>query len=558
MPRLKFLAFTIIVSTLIGCIQQKIELTSSIGALTGIRSNGADIYYGIPYAEPPTGSNRWQAPIAKAPFSSSTPFNATSARPGCIQGAGLTGVFQESENCLYLNVFKPSYSSTPLPVMVWLHGGSFTIGSGTEKQYNAEDLAKNQKVIVVTLNYRLGFLGHLSIPELTAESNYGGSGNYAFLDQLMAMQWVNDNIASFGGDASNITLFGESAGAASVCMHLATPLATGLFQKSIIQSGNCEWITRSQSKAETQGQDFVKAYIPDCWNDSNQTTDLSCLRSKNATSIRNAVKSANPDANALSFDPVLVTGGVIDNYFLTDTARNLINGSKSDIPVIIGVTKDEGTIFHSFEVPLTTNTEYANYINAKYPSIDGDVSYQANASDILNTHYPVSSYSRAINALSDVDGDHTIACPARWTADKLADNGHDVFFYEFRTVNQTLLFWFTEIINGFDKGPDLGAFHSSDVPFVFGASSVLGNPENSTSTKNVMQQYWGSFAANGIPTSQRAENEGLSSWPNYRPGSSATDRAYVKIQSTPTADFQLKQDKCDFWENHKTQGFFNL
>lgn len=213
----------------------KVKITG--GEVAGVQADGLAIHLGIPYAAPPVGPLRWRAPQAVVPWPGVR--DARHFGAACAQTAQwVTHI--KSEDCLYLNVWAPSPSATPperLPVLVWLHGGGYYGGTAAQEGFNGANLARHGAV-VVTLNYRLGVFGFFSHPELSREAPYRVSGNQGILDQITALRWVKDNIAAFGGDPARVTIMGESAGAESVAVLVATPLAKGLFQRAIAQSGN--------------------------------------------------------------------------------------------------------------------------------------------------------------------------------------------------------------------------------------------------------------------------------------------------------------------------------
>ncbi|WP_032986273.1 carboxylesterase/lipase family protein, partial [Cronobacter malonaticus] len=222
------------------CNLESPTVTTTHGDVRGLTENDIAVWRGIPYAAPPVGERRWRAPqplTAWQGVRDATAFSAASWQNAgfCRELAGGDpGAF--SEDCLYLNVWAPATRETPLPVMVWLHGGGFTLGAGSLPPYDGQALAR-RGVVLVTINYRLGHLGFFAHPALEGEDPAGPVYNFALLDQIAALRWVQDNIAAFGGDRDNVTLFGESAGARSVLSLMASPLAKGLFHKAIVQSG---------------------------------------------------------------------------------------------------------------------------------------------------------------------------------------------------------------------------------------------------------------------------------------------------------------------------------
>ena len=223
------------------------------GMVEGVTQNGITSFLGIPYAAPPVGDLRWRAPQPPSPHA--TRLIADLFGHDCMQNAmGRPGAQPVSEDCLYLNVWvRASPKAHNLPVMVFVHGGGFNVGSGAESKYDGSSLAR-RGVILVTFNYRLGKFGFFAHPALTKENPDGPLGNYQVLDQIAALKWVRRNIASFGGDPDNITLFGESSGGVSVTFLMSSPLAKGLFAKAIIESGVRRFSMKPIDKAEMDGK----------------------------------------------------------------------------------------------------------------------------------------------------------------------------------------------------------------------------------------------------------------------------------------------------------------
>ncbi len=531
---LKAVCCVLIALSVTSCIND-VHVQAPAGNFMGEGGGSIDKFLGIPYAQAPVGHLRWKPPVTKAHVGN---YDASYKRPNCPQGPGMTGVFITSEDCLFINIYRPKNITTPVPVMVFLHGGAFDIGSGSEIQYDGQRLAE-RGVMVITVNYRLGILGHLALPELTAEglANEGveHSGNYALLDQVKALEWVQTNISSFGGDKNNVTLFGESAGAMSTCYHLGSLLSKDLFHKAILQSGNCEFATRSLAVAETNGLDFATD-VMGC----PEIGTLNCMRSKSPGQIKAAILAKRPDASALSFDPILPLFAIRDNYFITEpTVReNVIAHSNISTPVIIGINKNEGSMFHSFSVPsVQTNDQY-------YAKLDEY--YDEPALTDAKALYPAENYAKAINALADIDGDKVLTCPARWTADMLADKGHSVYFFELGQATATGMPVVVNLFTG-GKGPDLGVFHSHDIAFVFGMPSVIGDAWHASGrhTMYMTQEFWTNFAKNGTPTSDFAGRlGGPTTWPTY----DSTTRTYYSLKEGAATGTQLKQAKCDFMQ----------
>jgi para-nitrobenzyl esterase len=296
------------------------------GLLKGVREGGISVYKGIPFAAPPLRELRWRPPEPAKPWSGT--FDAESFRPRCTQPENdypfATAADPVSEDCLYLNIWSPAKSPTDkLPVMVWIYGGSFLTGSGAYPFYFGDNLAK-KGVVVVTFNYRLGSLGFLALPALSAESGHGASGNYGLMDMIAALRWVKTNIAAFGGNPANVTIFGQSAGAWAVSLLMASPLAQGLFERAIGESGgtfkspNAPGGLHELQAAERDGQ-RVAAKL-----DAKSLSELRALPAKSVIAAGEA-------------------GPIIDGYVIpADTYSTFLAGRQSHVPLLVGSTENEG------------------------------------------------------------------------------------------------------------------------------------------------------------------------------------------------------------------------
>jgi para-nitrobenzyl esterase len=296
------------------------------GVLRGVAEGGISVYKGVPFAAPPVRELRWRPPQPTKSWSGT--FEATTFRPRCTQPGNdppfATAADPVSEDCLYLNIWSPAKSpGEKLPVMVWIYGGSFLNGSGAYPFYFGDNLAK-KGVVVVTFNYRLGTLGFLALPELSAESSHHASGNYGLMDMIAALRWIKANIAAFGGDPANVTIFGQSAGAWAVSLLMASPLADGLFERAIGESGgtfkppNAPGGLSELKAAERDGQLLATKL---------HARSLSELRSLPAKSV-----IASGEA-----------GVIIDGYVIPeDTYSTFLAGRQSHVPLLIGSTANEG------------------------------------------------------------------------------------------------------------------------------------------------------------------------------------------------------------------------
>ncbi len=440
------------------------------GELRGVR-----VFKGIPFAAPPIGPLRWHAPMPAPAWTGVRAADTFSAN--CMQRAAGGGAFPPhggdrsattmSEDCLYLNVYTGAADpSDRRPVMVWIHGGSLRSGAGAI--YEGEELARKGVVVVVTVNYRLGLFGFFAHPELTRESAHHASGNYALLDQIAALQWVKKNIAAFGGDPTRVTIFGESAGSWSVNYLTATPLAKGLFQRAIGESGGEFAPERSLREAETAGVAFARSLGAD---------SLAALRARSAEELGDAGRS--------------LTGANVDGWVLPqDVQTTFSQGKQNDVPTLVGSNADEGTIF----TRDTTAEAFRDESRRRYgPDADAFLKL-----------YPFTSDAEAESAAAASMRDFTFGWEMRTWARAARDTGHaNVYLYFFSRV---------------PPGPTaarVGAQHGAEIPYVF--NWVNGRYATDTPWEDVnrtladlVSSYWVNFAATGDPN-----GSGLPAWPIY-------------------------------------------
>ncbi|MGW8063457.1 carboxylesterase/lipase family protein [Streptomyces ziwulingensis] len=476
--------------------------TTWYGQVRGKAGETAHDYLGIPYAAPPVGERRWKPPAPPERWSGVR--DATSPGNPCMQAdsstpwGDLAGPGTPSEDCLYLNVHTPAERSLRhRPVMVWMHGGGFTIGSGTF--YDGGELAARGDVVVVTLNYRLGAFGYLAHPGLAGESAEGVSGNYGLLDQQAALRWVRQNIAAFGGDPGNVTAFGESAGGGSVCQHLVSPRAAGLFHRAVAQSG-CGFPLPTQESQQRSGAS---------WAGSLGCADVACLRAKPAGELLAA--SRNPTARWVPN----VDGRVLP----LQIADALESGRFHRVPVLQGTTADEGrlTVATTYDLagrPLTA-AGYPVAVRALY----GD------RADAILARYPLSDHGTPAEALGAVLTDSQFACLQSRTAQLMAGHTRS---YQYEFADRQAM----DHLNLPISFP-LGAPHGSEIRYVFGG--VSGTPaQNALAAK--MLGYWTNFAHTGVPYAADAPR-----WNQY-------PRVQVLAPGAITASTTFPQDhKCDLW-----------
>ena len=448
------------------------------GLVEGFEQDGLGWFNAIPYGEAPVGDLRWKAPLPAAKWDGVLKCvdEGLMAPQEVFSRPGDSGP-KTSEDCLFLNVITPAKSKhEKLPVMVWIHGGGFITGSSYSPM--GDNLAR-QGVVYVSISYRTGALGFLAHPELSAENELGVSGNYGLLDMILALQWVKDNIKSFGGDPRKVTIFGESAGGIAVSMLCASPLAAGLFRGAISESGGsfCPVDSvrvdnngiRDMLGAEAFGVDFMhrmgassieemRAMSPDVWVGDNLTTGVG------------------------GFWPT------VDGYVLPDDQYSMYErGEFNDVNVIIGTNSDEGSMF----VRPTSVEEYEASIRAEYGQF----------ADRMLKAYPVSSDEDTFGALSDIFRETAFAWPT-WAWAKLQGqkgNGR-VYLYYFDQFNPV----------GWGGRPARGAGHASELNYVFGKSRGPQTQSDKAVT-DAMMGYWINFVKTGDPNC-----ESLPEWPVFR------------------------------------------
>src|SRR5580692_3886111 len=441
------------------------------GTLRGTMAGPTDEVLGIPYAAPPIGPLRWRPPQPAAPWSGIRA--ATAFAPHCPQPPSGFGVASTSENCLYLNVFIPAgarHDGRGLPVMVWIHGGSYLVGESND--YIPAGLV-HRGVIVVTINYRLGALGFLADSALASHAG-GPSGNYGLMDQQAAMRWVQANIRQFGGNPRNVTLSGESSGGLSVLAQLVSPGARGLFSRAIAESGTYNLAQASLATAEAAGQAF--AAKAGC-----ATNSAACLRALPVSDIVD-----NEDFAGYRPD--------IDGRVLTQSiGPALASGQFSRVPVISGTNQDEWRLFVAQEQldgapPVTA----ANY----QASIAALLGVSATAATAIAAEYPLSAYSSPPVALGAVGTDEIFACPAL-TVDESLSKFVPTYAYEFNDQNAPERYLAP-------VGFPYGAAHESEVQYLF---SLQNTPFPGVLTPSqerlaaAMNQYWTNQARTGSPAS---------------------------------------------------------
>jgi para-nitrobenzyl esterase len=488
------------------------------GCVQGMALEGAEAFLGIPYARPPVGSLRWRPPERPEPWSGVRA--ATVFSKACPQlNPVLTGeTLAWDEDCLYLNVFRPARTSTSTPVMLWIHGGGLQNGAASQPSYDGRYLASIGGVILVSINYRLAQLGYLAHPALTAESTDAVSGNYGLLDQIAALEWVRDNIAAFGGDPHDVTISGESAGGLSVCGLLASPRAAGLFSRAVIESAACPNLgLRARplhdlpgstiESAESQGLRVTAAL--GCTGSSA----LECMRSARPEAVLGALPAAQG-----FFGTGETYGFNVDGRVLPEAPKALLaRGGGNPGPVLLGSNGDEGSIF-TLGLMIRTEAQYIAFV---------DQIFGAYAPRVLAL-YPASNYATPKEAADALIGDAVFVCPTRDLSRALTMNGRTAFLYHFTHVTADA------------ARLHLGAFHGSEITFVFGTVRQARTPPTveELELSAAMMSYWTTFVRSGDPNT--------ASLPAWRPYAPAEDRYQVLDLSIVPAPFP-NPDACDLF-----------
>ena len=502
------------VSTVAPAQSSTATVSTTHGPVTGAALPGnVTVFKGIRYAQAPAGDLRWKPPVPASAWTET--LSATEFAPSCMQPRLPQGnVYLDepprmSEDCLFLNVWKPARASKA-PVMVWIHGGALRYGNLASGLFDGSQLAR-KGVVVVTLNYRLGVLGYLAHPELTAESPHHSSGNYGLLDQLEALRWVRDNIARFGGDPQNVTLFGQSAGALSTIELMTSPLARGLFHKVIVQSGYM--VSNRDLQRPSFGQPSSEA-VGEALAQNLGAPNLAALRAMDATALIKRSHEAG-------FDPqATIEGWVLPQQIVDAFDR----GEQAAVPMIAGFTAGEVRALRFFIPKLPANaTEYESKVRSLY----GDLA------DTYLQFYPASNIEESALAAAR-DGFYG------WSAQRLVRKQSELglpaylYFFEHHYPAQ--------------KALHLEAFHESELPYEFGAlqsgSQLPQNwplpPDNADerALSEAIMNYFTSFARSGKPAARKA--------PVWKPF--AQGEAYLDIRETPYLSSKVLPGRYDLQE----------
>jgi para-nitrobenzyl esterase len=486
-------------------------VTVNTGELRGsLTSDGVAVFKGIPFAQPPTGNLRWREPLPAKSWTGVR--DATVFGPACAQSGHLNAT--SSEDCLQLNVWTPRWPMrSPVPVMVWIHGGGNIAGSGVEPLFNGESLARHG-IVLVTINYRLGVFGFFSHPELTKESPHHASGNYGLLDQVSALHWVQDNIARFGGDPGNVTILGESAGAMDVNVLMTTPLSRGLFKRVIAESGPVS-APPTLAEEERKGEEFAAKL--------NIAGGQALARLRALTSDE-LLKAAGEGLSSVG--PML--GIEVDGWVFPESpVKDFATGQEHRVGLMLGNNSQE---LQKPFFPMSGNLNKA--ISDQYGPL----------ADRALTLYGLNGASEP---QSDLEFGNAMA---QWATDTQFRCGSVAeLIWHSTAENPAYEYQFSRTVHGNEAE---GAPHAAEIPFVFGTLAVwqsMRNYNESDQQYSVeMQEYWVNFAKTGDPNGGK-----LPRWPKFDP----VARPYLDFMDAgPVAKEGLRRSICDLYmENQKHQ-----
>ena len=479
---------------------EHVVVETSCGKIRGVAANGVNVFKGVRYAESPAGEGRFAPPARLQPWTgirdalefgdrAMQDDNAFALPPALLKLFAARELPPMSEDCLVLNVWTPAVNDgRKRPVMFWCHGGAFIAGSGDSPWYDGTNLCRKGDVVVVTINHRLGAFGYLHLGELGGEE-FAASGNAGMLDIVAALEWVRDNIAAFGGDAGNVTIFGESGGGAKVSVLMAMPAAHGLFHKAIIQSGPAVQMASRDDASETARQLLAELDLSPGKVRELRRIPAAELARAQAAVLKKVSMMSFANRRRVGFNPVIDGKHLPGGPF--EPAAPAIS---ANVPLIIGTNKDEMTLFFGLAPWLDGLDEAA--MRQRVQMFVGD-----QADRIIEPYRRARPNDSLRDLVLAIATDHAMRIPSLVTADrKAAQHAAPVFVYMFT--------WETPVLDGKLKSP-----HALEIPFVFDTvktSALTGDSPTRFALADKMSRAWLAFARTGNPN-----HEGIPEWPAY-------------------------------------------
>jgi para-nitrobenzyl esterase len=499
------------------------QVDTASGSVEGLRESGISAFLGIPYAAPPTGGRRFLPPQAPPSWAGVAP--ATEFGPMAMQLAGgrrsaLGGgpSVVADEDCLTLNVWTPAAGGAR-PVLVWLHGGGYSVGNASRDLYDGANLARRNDVVVVSANHRLGLFGFLYLGELLGD-RYGESANVGMLDWVAVLEWVRDNIASFGGDPDSVTIFGESGGGGKVSALLCMPRAAGLFHRAIIESGPPFQFPDLEKAAATAGKVVATLGLS-----GGELETLLTMDAHKLLDVQVALGAGGgPSPGGMSFAPT-VDGRALPDY----PEQALAGGASAEIPLIIGTNLDEARFMIVMAPHLANGGEAiddAELLERLQPGFDNDVG------PLVARYRGVHPHLSNIDLLLAIESDQFRIRSIRLAEHKVAGSAAPVYSY--------LFCWTTDAL------PGLGSFHGLEMPFVFANLTTMRGLAESPGADRLadrMCSVWGAFARTGVPAA-----EGLPTWQPY----TLAERATMVIDAEWTLESDPLAETRQFWDDMST------
>lgn len=486
----------VLLSGIVGLVSTSTAQTLRVegGRITGTRQGNVRSYKGIPFAAPPVGNLRWKAPQPVLPWKgvrTCTTFGPSPMQPSPVPFSMWSQEFlipkePISEDCLYLNVWTAARKDEKRPVLVWIYGGGFSGGGSAVPIYDGTAMAA-KGIVFVSFNYRVGPFGFFAHPELTQESGHHASGNYGLMDQIAALRWVQKNIAAFGGDPTNVTIAGQSAGSMSVNSLVASPLARHLFHKAIAESGAS--FARPLANLKTAEESGVHAMH------TLGAASLAELRRKPATDIQRMATA--------------VRGPIVDGYILPETVAQLFAaGKQNPVVLLTGWNQEEGLL----QSPLKTAEMYRQYLQQQYGS---------EATSLL-AFYPAHTEEQAVTSQYNLSRDLMFGIQNYAWAQMQSQQGQPVYVYRF-----------TRKVPGTGEYAKYGAFHTGEVAYAYDNLKFIDRPWQQVDHElaRIMSGYWLNFIKTGNPN-----GKGLPTWPVYENRSKSIMDLGDQVQTRPLPD----------------------